>query len=242
MKKFLFLIPLCAIFLFFFLSFIPKKKEVKIMVFSYTKGFRHKSIEPGVEALKKLGQEKGYTIVHTENPADFNDKNLKQFAILLFLNPTGNGLFNEEQKLAFQKFIHKGGGFVGVHAASDCNYDWEWYGKMVGGYFESHPKIQKAKLDILDADHPATKGLPQPWMHTDEWYNFKNINKNVKVIMSVDEKSYTGGKMPDFHPVAWYQKFEGGKIFYTALGHTNEDYKDPLFLKHLNGGIEYVLK
>lgn len=241
MKKSLFLIPLCALVLVF-LCFVPKKKNIKIMVFSHTKGFRHKSIEPGVEALKKLGKENGYTIVHTENPADFNDKNLKQFKVLLFLNPTGNGVFNEEQKLAFQKYIRKGGGFVGVHAASDCNYDWDWYGKMVGGYFESHPKIQNAKLDILDDNHPATKGLPQPWMHTDEWYNFKNFNKDVKVIMSVDEKTYTGGKMPDFHPIAWHHKFEGGKIFYTALGHTIEDYTDPLFLKHLNGGIQSVLK
>jgi type 1 glutamine amidotransferase len=223
-------------------SFIAKKKEVKILVFSCTKGFRHKSIEPGLEAIKKIGKEKGYTIVHSENPADFNDKNLKQFKVLLFLNPTGKSLFDDAQKAAFKKYINRGGGFVGVHAATDCNYDWEWYGKLVGGFFAGHPKVQEARLDILDANHPATKDLPNPWMHTDEWYNFKDFNKDVKVIMTVDEKSYTGGKMPDFHPMAWYHEFDGGKVFYTGLGHTIEDFQDELFLKHLTGGIEYVLK
>ena len=218
------------------------KAPKKVLIFSLTKGFRHKSIEKGIEAIKKLASENNFEVTATEDAFFFNDSTLSTYKAVIFLSPTGNNLFNDIQKAAFQKFIRNGGGFVGIHAATDCNYEWEWYGKMVGGYFTSHPKIQEAKINVLDHKHLSTKHLPEIWMHTDEWYNFKNFNKNVKVLMTVDEKSYQGGKMPDFHPIAWHHKFDGGKIFYTALGHTNEDFEDPLFLNHLKGGILYALK
>lgn len=219
-----------------------KKDSVRLLIFSYTQKFRHKSIEPGIIALEKLAIEKGYIIEKTENVNDFTNENLQRFKALIFLNPTGNNIFSDEQKSAFQNFIRKGGGFVGIHAATDCNYEWEWYGKLVGAFFTNHPKIQEAKLNILKRSHFSTKGFPKVWQHTDEWYNFKDFNKDVKVLISVDENSYDGGKMKDFHPISWYHKYDGGKAFYTALGHTTECYTDNLFLKHIAGGIEYVIK
>lgn len=137
--------------------------------------------------------------------------------------------------------MNAGGGYVGVHAASDTEYEWPWYGQLVGGYFESHPKTQNATLQVKNPNHPSTKHLPQLWTRTDEWYNFKNLNPKVNVLLTIDESSYEGGKNGSHHPMAWFHEFDGGRAFYTALGHTEASYKDPLFLKHLTGGILYVI-
>jgi type 1 glutamine amidotransferase len=231
------LIVLTSIF-----SFHVKKNEKQVLVFSLTKKFRHKSIEKGIEAIRKIGLAQKFSVVATEDPSYFNEEQLKRYKAVIFLSPTGDNLFNDQQKEAFKNYINRGGGFVGIHAATDCNYEWEWYGKLVGAYFLKHPKIQEAKLEILDNKHLSTIGLNNPWIRTDEWYNFKKMNPDVKVLINLDEKSYTGGTMGESHPMAWYHKFDGGKSFYTGLGHTDESYKDTLFLKHLSGGIAYVLK
>ncbi len=218
------------------------KPGKKILVFFLTKGYHHNSIANGLVALQKIGSENNLQVDTTTNPALFTTENLANYKAIVFLNPTGTGLFNDAQKLAFKGYINNGGGFVGIHAATDCNYEWEWYGKMVGGYFESHPKTQEAKIYVVDKKHPASKVVPNPWVHTDEWYNFKSFNPDVTVIMKVDEKSYKEGKMGDNHPVAWYHEYDGGKAFYTALGHTEACYTDEVFLKHLTGGIKWAIK
>ncbi len=217
-------------------------KKQKVLVFSLTKGYHHTSIADGIKAIEKLGAEKGFQVDTTTNVALFTLANLKSYQALIFLSPTGSNVFNDDQKVALKQYINQGGGFVGIHAASDFNYEWEWYGKMVGGFFDSHPKIQEAKLNVIAPHHKIVKGLPNPWMHKDEWYNFKNFNPNVKVLIKVDETSYTGGNMKNDHPISWYQEFEGGKVFYTALGHTAACYTDPLFLKHLWAGMKWVMK
>lgn len=130
---------------------------------------------------------------------------------------------------------------MGVHAATDTEYEWPWYGKLVGAYFTNHPKVQKAIIKVTDKKHPSTKLLPDVWEHTDEWYNFKDINPDMKVLAWLDEKSYEGGTNGNEHPIAWYHEYDGGRAFYTGLGHTEESYSDPLFLKHLLGGIQYAI-
>ncbi|TKB98159.1 ThuA domain-containing protein [Pedobacter cryotolerans] len=220
---------------------LPKDKP-SVLVFSLTKGFHHSSIADGIVALFKLGQENNFKVDTTTNVLSFNTQNLKQYKVIIFLNPTGTSVFNDDQKAAFKFFINEGGGFVGIHAATDFSYEWDWYGKLIGGYFESHPKIQEAKLNIVMPKHTLVKGLPSPWLHNDEWYNFKNLNTDVKVLIQADETSYKGGKMKNNHPVSWYHIYDGGKVFYTALGHTNECYSDPVFLKHLLAGIKWAIK
>lgn len=217
-------------------------KRPIILVFSLTKGYHHASIADGIIAIKKLGIENGFDVDTTTNVNLFTSENLKKYKALVFLSPTGSNLFSDSQKAAFKQYINNGGGFVGIHAASDCNYEWEWYGKMVGGFFESHPKIQDAKLSIIEPKNKIVKGLPQPWPHKDEWYNFKSFNPTVKVLIKVDETSYQGGNMKNDHPISWYHKFDGGKVFYTALGHTKECYTDPLFLQHLLAGMKWAMK
>ncbi|MFI5450832.1 ThuA domain-containing protein [Pedobacter sp. UC225_61] len=224
---------------------IEKKKVAKkpvILIFSLTKGYHHASIADGIIAIKKLGLENRITVDTTTDVRLFTPENLKKYKALVFLSPTGSSVFNNEQKAAFKQYINNGGGFIGIHAATDCNFEWEWYGKMVGGFFDSHPKVQDAKLNIIEPKNKIVKGLPQPWPHKDEWYNFKSFNTSVNVLIKVDETSYQGGTMKNDHPISWYHNFEGGKVFYTALGHTKECYTDPLFLQHLLAGIKWVLK
>ena len=235
------LVLLLIIVTFFGFKADQHAKKPTVLVFSLTKGYRHASIEDGIAAIKKMGLVQGFDVDTTENVTVFTTDNLKKYKALVFLSPTGSNIFNDQQKQALKQYINNGGGYVGIHAASDCSFEWEWYGKMVGGFFESHPKIQEAKLDITAPKNKMVKGLPQPWVHKDEWYNFKSFNKDVKVLIKVDETSYQGGNMKNDHPISWYHEFEGGKIFYTALGHTKECYTDPLFLGHLWAGLKWAM-
>ncbi len=212
----------------------------RILIFSETKGFRHSSIEVGKETLTKLCEEKGYKVDTTENSSIMTPENLEQYAAVVFLSTTGD-IFNEEEQAAFEGYINNGGGLVGIHSATDTEYDWPWYGKLIGGYFESHPKQQEAIIQILDREHPATKHLSAEWVKFDEWYNYKNLNPEVTVLANLDESSYEGGKNGENHPIAWYQEYDGGKMFYTGLGHTEKSFSNPDFLQHVWGGIEYVM-
>jgi type 1 glutamine amidotransferase len=212
----------------------------RILVFSKTTGFRHESIPHGKAALLKLGQEHKVQVDTTENAAYFVADSLQNYQAVVFLNTTKD-ILNPEQQTAFEAYIRSGGGFAGIHAATDTEYDWPWYTKLVGAQFENHPEIQQAAIDVVDKNHPATQGLPDRWERRDEWYNFKHINPEVKVLATLDEKTYEGGKNGDHHPIAWYHAYDGGRAFYTALGHTNESYTEPRFLQHMWGGIRYAM-
>jgi len=238
MKNSYTLLAILAITLICFTSSISKKKN-KVLVFSKTAGYRHASITKGKEAIRLLAEKNSFTIDTTEDASHFTKKNLKKYAAVIFLSTTGNVL-NDEQQNAFEDFIRSGKGFMGIHAATDTEYDWQWFVKLVGANFLSHPKIQKAKLIVTDKANLSVMHLPGPWERTDEWYNFKNINPGIKVIMTIDETSYEGGKNGANHPMAWYHEYDGGRSYYTALGHTDESFIDPLFLQHLLGGIKYV--
>lgn len=212
----------------------------KVLIFSKTAGFHHNSIAVGIPAIIKLGQEHNFDVDTTTNSAKFTYDNLKQYAAVIFLSTTGDVL-NDEQQEAFKKYIESGKGFVGVHAATDTEYGWPWYGDLVGAYFKSHPKQQEATLHVVDRNFIATKHLPAEWKRFDEWYNYKYIAKGLHVLITIDEKSYTGGENGDYHPMSWYHEYDGGRAFYTELGHTDESYSDPLYLQHLLGGIEYAI-
>ncbi|MEP7106788.1 MAG: ThuA domain-containing protein [Ferruginibacter sp.] len=229
------------VLLFAAFSFAFKKKDPAVLIFSKTNGYRHQSIPAGIEAIKKLGLTNNFSVDATEDSLAFTNENLAKYKAVIFLNPTMNVLGEAEQK-ALENFIQKGGGFVGIHAATDCEYDWPWYVKMVGASFLSHPEQQVAKLIVTDKDNIATKHLPGVWERKDEWYNFKNMNPDVHVLLKIDETSYKGGKNGDNHPMAWYHEYDGGRAFYTELGHTEESFSEPAYLQHLLGGIKYALK
>jgi cytochrome c len=214
----------------------------QVLVFSKTAGFRHQSIGAGKTALTKMATEKGFKVQFTEDARLFQEATLKPFHAVIFLNTTGDVL-NPEQQTAFERYIQAGGGYVGIHAATDTEYDWAWYGELAGAYFLDHPNpdnVQKGKFVVTQKNHWATQGMPDSFEKTDEFYNFKNISPQIKVVLSLDEASYRGGKNGASHPMSWYQAFDGGRSFYTALGHTDETFVEPLFLNHLWAGIRYA--
>jgi len=209
-----------------------------VLVFSKTTGFRHESIPQGIAAIRALGIEHGFAVESTEDAARFSDALLRQYKVIVFLSTTGD-ILDPDQKTALERYIRSGGGFVGVHSASDTEYQWPWYGRLVGAYFASHPQIQRATIRIEDLGHASTEGLPATWERTDEWYNFRsNPRGTVHVLATLDEATYSGGKMGADHPIAWCQEIDGGRSWYTAMGHTTESYAEPLFRLHLLGGIE----
>ncbi len=214
--------------------------EKRVLVFSKTDGYRHESISVGKMAIMKLGEENGFRVDTTENANFFVTDSLKRYSAVVFLNTTQNVL-DYRQQAHFERYVQAGGGFVGIHSAADTEYHWPWYVKLVGASFESHPEQQNANIDVLDHDHLSTQNLPEKWERFDEWYNYKNINPNVNVLATLDESTYKGGKNGDPHPIAWYHEFDGGRAFYTGLGHTKESYSEPEFLQHLSGGINYAI-
>jgi|SRR5882724_5425825 len=233
---FIFFIFTCV----FFISATSHRAKPKVLIFSKTNGFRHSCIPVGIEAIKKLGSENGFDVDATEDSLQFNKKNLKKYASLIFLCPTQK-VFGPDEEKALQEYIHNGGGYMGIHAATDCEYNWPWYGQLAGAYFKSHPKQQQAKLVIVNKNHPSTSFLPDTWERLDEWYNFKDLSTSTTVLIKIDESSYTGGENGDNHPMAWYHEFEGGRAFYTELGHTEASYSDSNYLRHILGGIEYAM-
>ncbi|KRB59000.1 ThuA domain-containing protein [Flavobacterium sp. Root186] len=238
----------CCVFLFFFTSIqknTPKEnlqvEQKKVLIFSKTNGYRHESITAGITAIKKLGIENDFLVDATEDSLDINSQNLNKYQAVIFLSTTGK-ILDEKQKLALQNFMQKGRGFVGIHSATNCETEWPWFINMIGATFISHPKQQIGKLIVLDKTHQSTDNLPSIWERNDEWYNFKNQNPNINILIKVDELSYTGAmNTNNGHPISWYHQFDGGRVFYTALGHSIEGYNDPIFLKHLLGGIKYAI-
>jgi len=228
------------IFCFLLISASSYHARPKVLIFSKTNGFRHASIPVGIAAIKRLGEANGFDVDATEDSSKFTRKNLKKYAALIFLSTTGK-VFGPEEEKALQGYIQHGGGYVGIHAATDCEYNWSWYGALAGAYFKSHPKQQQAKLMVVNKQHLSTAFLPDVWERFDEWYNFNNLNPDVTVLIKIDEKSYTGGANGENHPMAWYHEFDGGRAFYTELGHTDESYADSNYLKHILGGIQYAM-
>jgi cytochrome c len=210
----------------------------RVLVFSKTAGFRHDSIPQGVALLQSLGTTNNFTVTATEDSTAFTESNLRQFRCVIFLSTTGDVL-NDVQQTAFEDYVQHGGGFVGIHSASDTEYNWPWYGQLVGAYFKSHPAIQSATIKVNDHVHPSTRVLPKRWTRTDEWYVFnKNPRGSVHVLATLDENSYAPADRMGFdHPISWCHLFDGGRAWYTGAGHTQESYSEPEFRQHVLGGI-----
>ena len=212
-----------------------------MIIFSKTAGFRHDSIPEGVTCFRKIASELDLSVVATEDASVFNSKSLATCAVVVFLNTTGD-ILDAAQEAAFEAYIRGGGAWLGVHAAADTEYDWPFYGKLVGAYFKSHPAIQPADVRVEVANHPSTRMLPGLWRRTDEWYTYRlSPREGVTVLASLDEDSFTGGGMNGDHPIAWCHEYEGGRALYTGGGHTRESYVEPKFRAHLKGAVEWLL-
>lgn len=208
----------------------------RVLVYTNANGYVHASIPDGVAALTELGTSYGFTVEATDDSLAFTPERLATYAAVVFLSTSGDVL-GPAQEAAFEAYIEGGGGYVGVHAASDTEYEWSGYGQIVGAYFDNHPAIQEASLDVVDADHPATRDLPARWTRTDEWYSFRAAPTGVDVLLRLDESTYEGGTMGDDHPIAWTHAVGDGRAVYTALGHTAESYAEAAFRAHLAGAV-----
>jgi cytochrome c len=220
-----------------------RSQESRVLVFSRTAGFRHSSIPNGIAAIRRLGQENGFSVDATEDAGAFTSKNLARYRAVVFLNTTGDVL-DAAQQDDFERYIQAGGGYVGIHSATDTEYDWPWYGRLAGAWFNGHPgnpNVRKGTYRVLDKSHVSTEGFPDTWDREDEFYNFKSIDPSIHVLVDIDEKSYQGGTNGDHHPMSWYHDFDGGRAWYTNMGHTEATFSEPLFLRHLLGGLRYAM-
>ena len=231
-------------FLFLLLLCNEAFAQKRVLVFSKTAGFHHNSIAAGEKFFFELSKKQGFTVDTTTNSDKFNEDNLKNYSAVIWLNTTGDVL-NPAQQAHFERYIQAGGGFVGIHAASDTEYDWTWYNELMGGYFNGHPgnpNVQNGKMVTLDKAFPATAHLPETFERKDEFYNFKSLQKDkLHFLVKVVESSYKEGKMGDFHPMAWYHEYDGGKSFYTNFGHTDESFSEPLMMEHYWGGLKWAM-
>jgi type 1 glutamine amidotransferase len=212
----------------------------RVLVFTKTAGFRHDSIPDAIAAVRAIGAADGFAVDATEDASRFDDATLATYDAVVFLSTTGDVL-DDTQESVLQRYIHSGGGFAGVHAAADTEHGWPWYLSLVGAEFRTHPAIQRAVLRVADPAHASTRGLPAAWTRTDEWYDFvESPRGTVQVLLTLDETTYAGGGMGADHPIAWCRWLEGGRTWYTALGHTRESWSEPLFLDHVRGGIRFA--
>lgn len=218
-----------------------RARTARILLFSRTSGYRHESIETGVEALRRALVEFDIEVVATEDESDFTAEGLGQAGAVVWLSTSGDVL-DDEGRNVFQRYVERGGGYVGIHGASDTEHGWDFYGELVGARFDEHPHIQPATVHVVDREHPATSHLPSIWPRTDEWYNFESQpHDRVRVLATVDESSYEGGTMGEHHPIAWCHETGGARSFYTAMGHTTDCYAEVAFIDHLVGGIRWTL-
>lgn len=229
------------------------KPEINLLVFTKTVGFYHASKPNAIKALYEIAHDKKWQVTFTEDSTLFSEKELSKYDAVVFLLTTGNNLLSEVEKVALQNYVENGGGFVGIHTATDTEYKWPWYEKLVGAHFLGHPPVHDGKLIVENRNHPATACFDADTVKwKDEFYSFDRNprkNNNVKVLLSIDEKSYNIDENIWFknvnivmgdHPLVWYQNIGRGRSFQTALGHTIEQYDNEIFRKHLTGALRWA--
>ena len=224
-------------------------QQFRALLVTETAGWHHGSITAGIPALEELAKRHEFVLDRQQDAIPISDKGLENYDVIIMLSTTGD-IFNDEEQAAFERFIQSGKGYVGIHAASDTEYDWAWYTRLVGRMFKIHPRNQTAMLDVVDHNFPGLERWPDRLLWTDEWYEFQDATvDDLHYLVTVDESSYEpkadwgakkGEGMGDMHPISWYHEYDGGRAFYTALGHIDDTYKDNLFLQHIYGGIYWA--
>jgi uncharacterized protein len=224
-------------------------EQFSVALFTKTAGWHHESILEGVTAVRNLGKLHDFTVFWSEDPTRiFKDEELKKYKAVIFLSTTGDAL-NNDQQAAFERYIKAGGGFVGIHAAADTEYDWPWYTKMVSHMFHIHPAVQSATMKVENANFPGMDRFPKRFLATEEWYEYDAARTKVNYLLSVDEKTFKpyakwgpkeGKGMGAFHPIAWFHEYDGGRAFYTGLGHLPATFSDAAVQHHIYGGIYWA--
>ena len=222
--------------------YVDPSNTQTVLVLTATEGYVHKEAIPaGKELLIRLGKENGFNVLHARQSAALESVDFSSLDAMVFLCTTLD-IFNSQQEALVKNYIQNGGGYVGIHAAADTEYDWPWYGQLVGAYFESHPEgTPRATLTTLETDTQFTNHLPASWSIDDEWYNYTFQNEALIPLLNLEESSYVGGTNGNTHPITWYHDFDGGRSFYTGLGHKRTTYEDPRFIQLLQKGLVYAM-
>ena len=243
---------LLAIILAFPAPSAAAERRVLVYTRNYTpdgKGFVHDNIASSVEAIKKMGAEKGFAVDVSDDPAVFTEANLKQYAALVFSNSNNQAFSTDDQRNAFKHYIESGGGFVGIHSASGSERDWPYFQQVLGGKFVIHPKLQPFVVQVVDPQFPAVKGLPASFDWRDECYFIENLNPDIHPVLATDRTKLTGldslkldvSAFRNPLPLAWYHNFDGGREFYLALGHNKEEYANPILYGIIENGILWAM-
>ncbi len=212
-----------------------------ILIVTKAQGFSHTSTEAGVKMFQRHAADWKLTITRADETAGYGGTALRAFDIVVLLNCTGD-VFNDDAQTGLQDYVRHGGRILGIHACADAEYNWPWYGDMLGGRFADHPAVQEATCTVELTTHPSTQGLPYHWVRTDEWYNLKNLASDNILLVSVNEATYNGGTMGGFHPISWCRDYDGGHVFYTAMGHTDASFSEPNFEAHIKGAMDWLLQ
>jgi type 1 glutamine amidotransferase len=213
------------------------------------KGYVHDNIASSVEAIKKMGAEKGFAVDVSDDPAAFTDANLKQYAAIVFSNSNNQAFSSDAQRDAFKHYIESGGGFVGLHSASGSERDWPYFWSVLGGKFAAHPRMQAFTVQVADPNFPAAKQLPAQFQWTDECYFIDHLNPDIHPVLvtdrtkldALDKMKIDVSSFPNPLPLAWYHQFDGGREFYLALGHNKEDYANPTLYGIIENGILWAM-
>jgi uncharacterized protein len=214
----------------------------RLLLFTRTTDYRHDSIPAGVAMVEAIGDADGFDVDAHEDPTAFERANLESYDIVCWLSTCGT-ILTEPQRVAFSRWLKAGGAFVGIHSATASEYDWPVFETIIGARFENHPELQRATILVEDRDHPSTVHLQPTWQWDDEWYNFRlSPRGRVRVLATVDEATYSGGEMGSDHPIAWCGSYGDGRTWYTSLGHSVAAYRDPMFIEHVRGGINSLVR
>jgi len=215
---------------------LPAAADDAILVFTRTAKFRHESIPVAVQTLRQLASDQHLRTDHSEDSRIFTAATLAPYKAVVFANTTGDVL-DAPQQAALQAYIEGGGGYLGLHSAADTEYDWPWYGELVGAWFDKHPPGLQTTHVILEGDAVE----PVQWTLTDEIYNYRrNPRPFVQVLATVDESRYEGGSMGEDHPIAWCRAMGKGRSWYTGVGHDAAVYADVNVQALLRRGLAYT--
>jgi type 1 glutamine amidotransferase len=217
----------------------PTVSPIRVLMLTATTGFRHDSIPAARAAVAAIAaRSSDISVTGTENLADLSATRLGATDVLMFALTTGELPFDESQKRAIVDFVNNGGGFIGVHSATDTLYDWPDYGRIVGAYFKEHPWTQQATVTVEDRAHPTTAGLGASFSLTEEFYTFRsNPRGTVHVLLTLDPGSV--GAQGDF-PLAWTQSIGRGRSYYNALGHFPETWNDSRFQMQIAAAVRWT--
>jgi len=226
-------------------------KKVQVLVYTKNgKGYVHDNIPSAVKAIQKLGQENKFKVDVSDDPMVFTVANLKKYTFLLFPSTNNDVFATDEQRVAFRRYIEAGGGFVGLHSVTGTERNWKWFKTMVGCTFLWHPPFQPYTVQVLDKEHPTVQGLPAVWQREDECYFGKEFYPGIKVLMvhnlnslhknEAEKIKEASGSFLDYYPAAWYQHFDGGTVWITTLGHDQQSYADPVYIKHIFQGMQFI--